>query len=75
MNVFHSTNLLSYKDVGDVKYLKSENGARRTQLLRFVKQKDIQNGEHQEICHFFPHRGFIKSCDRLVIFKSEVNNH
>ena len=75
MNVLHLSNLLSYNDMGDGKYLKPKDGTKRTQLLRFVKQKDIQNGVDQEICHFFLHRGIIKSCDRLVIFKSEVSNH
>jgi hypothetical protein len=75
MNVRHSANILSYKDVVNGKNLQPKNGTKRTQLLRFVKKKDIQNGVHQEICHFFLHRGFIKSCDRLVNFKSEVNNH
>jgi len=75
MNVLLLSNLLSYKDVGNGKYLKPKNGTTRTHFLRFLKQKLIHNGGHQEICHLFSHRGFIKSCGRLVIFKSEVNNH
>ena len=43
-------------------------------ITRICEEKVIQNGVHQELGNFFPHRGFIKRCDRSVIFKSVVNN-
>ena len=73
MNVLNSSNLLSYKGVGDGKYLKPKNGTKKAQVLRLVKQKVIQNGVHLEIRNFIPNLGLIKSCDRLVIFKPKVN--
>ena len=43
-------------------------------ITRICEEKVIQNGVHQELYNFFPHRGFIKRCDWSVIFKSEVIN-